>query len=160
MGWQRSEDDARPTSPSLSDLAVIASHMGYGLHMRHLDDPEVLAVTDTRDRTISLTWGLTHSEQRSVIAHELGHAHFGHDCSDDRAEREADTWAANLLIDPAEYAALEREGHDTHTIADHMNVTVDVVHAFQQHCMERLGRITYGRRHRGRFTHPLARGLA
>lgn len=159
MGLQRSEDDGRPTSPTLSDLAALASHMGYGLHMRHLDDPELLAVTNTQAQTISYAWGLTHDEQRSVIAHELGHAHYGHDCSTARNEREADTWAANLLVDPATYAALEREGHDHHGIAEHLGVTLDIVHAFQQHCMQRLGRITYGIRHRGNFTNPLARGL-
>lgn len=159
MGLQRGEGGGRSTSPTLSDLASLASHMGYGLHMRHLDDPEVLAVTDTTDRTISYVWGLTHAEQRSVIAHELGHAHYEHDCSSDRNEREADAWAANLLVDPESYANLEREGHDHHAIADHLGVTLDVVHAFQQHCMQRLGAATYGRRHRGRFTNPLARRL-
>jgi Zn-dependent peptidase ImmA (M78 family) len=133
--------------------------MGFGLHMRHLDDPDVLAVTDVVDGTISYAWGLTHSEQRSVIAHELGHAHYGHDCSSERGEREADRWAANLLIDPEHYAQLEHEGADLHTIAEGLNVTLDVVHSFRTHCLQRLGRRTYGTRIRGRLTNPLARRL-
>lgn len=159
MDWPRSADAGSPTSPTLSDLASIASTMGYGLHMRHLDDPGVLAVTDTRDGTISYAWGLTHREQRSVIAHELGHAHYGHDCTTDRGEREADRWAADLLVDPEHYALLEREGSDSHTIAEAMEVTEDVLHAFRTHCMQRLGRRTYGTRLRGRFTVHLARQL-
>ncbi|MFC7431022.1 MULTISPECIES: ImmA/IrrE family metallo-endopeptidase [unclassified Agrococcus] len=128
--------------------------------MRHLDDPDVLAVTNTVNGTISYAWGLTHSEQRSVIAHELGHAYYGHDCTTERAEREADRWAADLLVDPEHYALLEREGADLHAIAESLDVTEDVVDAFRAHCLQRLGRRTYGTRIRGRLTNRLARRLA
>lgn len=48
---------------------------------------------------------------RSALAHELGHAHHGHDWTRDHDrehdEREADQHAARLLISPVEYAAAE-----------------------------------------------------
>ena len=68
----------------------------------------------------------------------------------DRNEREADRWAADLLVDPEHYAALEREGADIHTIAEGLDVTMDVVDAFQAHCVQRLGRRKQGRRRHGR----------
>lgn len=161
MDWPHDADDARPTSsPTLNDLMGIARRYGYRLHVRHLDDPEKLAVTNVDAGEITLRFDLTPVEQRSVFAHEIGHAHYGHDCSTPRNEREADAWAANLLVDPAAYAALEREGHDAHAIAEHLDVTIEVVHDFQRYCLQRLGRMTYGIRHRGRLTNPLARGLA
>lgn len=160
MDSQHYEASARPTSRTLSDLAVLASHLGYQLHMKHLDDREVQAVTDTTERSITFEWDLTPSEQRSAIAHELGHAWHGHDCSTPRFEREADAWAADYLIDTRTYADLEREGHSIDEMADHFGVTERVVHAFREHCLQQLGAITYGIRHRGRFTNALARALA
>lgn len=50
-------------------------------------------------RSIVVRWGLDPVTRRCAIAHELGHAEFGHDYSSPRAEREADEFAAKLLID-------------------------------------------------------------
>lgn len=41
---------------------------------------------------------------RCVLAHELGHAQWGHDGSCPRAERQADEHAVTLLITPEEWA--------------------------------------------------------
>lgn len=51
--------------------------------------------------------------QTITLAHELGHAHYGHGWADDerlrdRQETAADRYAANLLISPGAYAAAER----------------------------------------------------
>jgi Zn-dependent peptidase ImmA (M78 family) len=155
----RSADAARRTSPTLSDLGKHAASLDVTVHIGHLDDGR-LGLYDAEAARVWISFGLTPSEQRSVLAHELGHVYFGHYCDTERAEREADRYAADLLICPETYATLEREGMDAHAIADEMNVTVDIVHAYRAHHLQRLGATTYGRRIRGRFTNAIARRLA
>lgn len=62
-------------------------------------------------RTISLRSNLTEREYRSTLAHELGHAVRGDTHTgtifDQRAERAADQFAAQLLIDHDSYARAE-----------------------------------------------------
>lgn len=43
-------------------------------------------------------------QYRSTLAHELGHAHYGHWWSSRKHEDQADEWAARLLISPAEWS--------------------------------------------------------
>lgn len=155
----RSAAGARPTSLRLTDLVAHAATLGVSVHMGHLPH-KVLGVYEPVHARVWISLGLTPDEQRSVLAHELGHAHHGHECGSDRAERAADRYAADLLVDAESYAELERIGLDEHVIADELNVTVDIVHAYREHHLQRLGDITYPRRTRGRFTNALARSLA
>lgn len=86
-------------------------------------------------RTISLRADLPARARRCTLAHELGHAVLEHDAGPDlpqwvveKQERAADKWAADLLIDPREYAELETiyEGH-LGAIASEMGVTVSLL---------------------------------
>ena len=81
---------------------------------------------------------LSEAMQRMVCAHELGHAllHGGEEkafFSDadlpgcDRREREANTFAAELLLEDREIMSLAREGTDAVQIAMRMEVHVDFV---------------------------------
>jgi len=87
---------------------------------------------------------LTPNEHRSVLAHELGHVHYGHSelpGGDPAAwERQADAIAARLLIDRDEYARLERVSDDLHFLADSLDVTVSVIEAYRTLCLPRMGR--------------------
>lgn len=71
--------------------------------------------------------------QRETLAHEIGHAAHGHDWTADRHdravdERAADTYAARLLISPAEYALAERIcGPHDRALARELNVSVRLV---------------------------------
>lgn len=49
-------------------------------------------------RRIVLRAGMTTMQERSVLAHELGHAVLGHPVSTPRAELQADRWAARKLV--------------------------------------------------------------
>lgn len=89
--------------------------------------------------------GITLPERRSAIAHELGHAHFGHDCDDPASERQADTYAATLLVEPEWYAELEQINHDAEWIADEMNVAPWIIVDYRKYCLQRLGEATYTR---------------
>lgn len=66
--------------------------------------------------------------QRVTLAHECGHAWHGHDWTGrhdvERDERQADTYAARLLISPVEYAMAERVvGEHPGAIARELGVT-------------------------------------
>jgi Zn-dependent peptidase ImmA (M78 family) len=85
----------------------------------------------------------TETVQRVTLAHELGHAHYGHTWTDDvheRAVRErlADRYAARLLITPARYAAAERMvGPHVGAIARELEVTTGVVEAWRADVLQR-----------------------
>jgi Zn-dependent peptidase ImmA (M78 family) len=90
---------------------------------------------------------LAPTRQRSVLAHELGHAYYDHRCHDDlRCERQADAYAAALLIDPGEYAQAEALSQDPEFIADELGVPVKLVHAYQGACLKRIGASVYEKR--------------
>lgn len=81
--------------------------------------------------------------QRVTLAHEIGHRHHGHDWTreHDRAtdERQADTYAARLLISPTDYALAERlVGHHPGALAKELGVTARLVELWRQ---------SYERRH-------------
>lgn len=74
----------------------------------------------------------TQRVQRITLAHEIGHHWHGHDWTraHDRAvdERQADTYAARLLISPADYALAERlVGCHPGALAKELGVTARLV---------------------------------
>lgn len=88
-------------------------------------------------RTISLRHDLHPTTYRCTLAHELGHALYGHDSKaegwlKERQEHEADTWAANSLISQKEYkdAELTHEAHSG-AIALELGVTVHLVEVWR-----------------------------
>lgn len=73
--------------------------------------------------------------QRTALAHELGHIHYHHDwrCPHDRQRDEtlADQFAADLLIDPHEYAIAEVMYGNTIAIAHELEVPVRLINIWQ-----------------------------
>lgn len=74
--------------------------------------------------------------QRATLAHEMGHWYHSHDWTRDHDneadERQADMYAARLLISPAEYAIAERESSDPRTIALALDVPLKLVAYWQE----------------------------
>lgn len=93
---------------------------------------------DPATRTIRLSPGMSERTTRSVLAHELGHAHLGHIPSSMPAirahqERRADEWAACHLITRHSYAAAEEvRGPHLASLAFELGVTVELVTAYQR----------------------------
>lgn len=117
------------------------------------------------ERTIYLDARLTPIERRSVLAHELGHVRHGHPRTGRRSaqdvaseERQADRFAAFLLVDPEAYARLERIDPDPATIADELGVTRDIVDTFRTQCVTRLADASYAfpRMGRGQWSYRSA----
>lgn len=123
---------------------AIAARQGIRVHAAHLPEGDVGYYSPDEAR-IYFDLSLTPVERRCVIAHELGHAHYGHREDSPRNERLADVYAAGLLIDPDRYAALERVNSDQHFLADELDVTLEVVETFEKHCLTKLRGVTYVR---------------
>ncbi|WP_449278036.1 ImmA/IrrE family metallo-endopeptidase [Leucobacter sp. GX24907] len=77
--------------------------------------------------------GLTEAQEVEALAHELGHAHYGHDCTTDRSEAQAWRWAARFVINHAAYARAEYLHHHPAAIAHALGITPKLVLAWQQH---------------------------
>lgn len=116
--------------------------MGLRLHAAHLE-PGTLGYYSPSEARIYFDLWLAPMERRSVIAHELGHAHHGHSCDSKRNERQADIYAARLLIDPVAYAQLERVNPDQHHLAEELGVTPELIFTYEEHCLTRLHGVTY-----------------
>lgn len=88
-------------------------------------------------RDIIINTRLHTSFQREVLAHELGHVHYGHDWrrphDKRRDERQADAYAARLLISPVEYALAERTyGPHVGALAQALQVSTVIIRAWQE----------------------------
>lgn len=127
-----------------------AAELGVAVHMAHIDDdPHLLGYYAPETRIVVVRLAMTRLQTDWVLAHELGHARYGHRClgtyADTSAERQADAYASALLIDPAIYARLEREDPDQHRLAEELDVHVDAVFAFERHHLTRVRGVTYAR---------------
>ncbi|SDG21211.1 protein of unknown function [Cellulosimicrobium cellulans] len=86
--------------------------------------------------------------RKVALAHEMGHWHHNHDWSAahdvERDERQADAYAARLLIRPDEYALAERlyDGH-VGAIARELEVTTPIVHALRDVVLRRVAPVAY-----------------
>jgi len=118
--------------------------MGLQVHGVYLPAPK-LGLWSPSESRIYFDMRLTPAERRSVVAHELGHAHHGHTCDGAKQERQADTYAALLLIAPGAYARLESIGLSITDIAEELDVTERIVTAYTTHCLSRIGDATYRR---------------
>lgn len=138
----------------LRDLIRHAGSLGAQVHFAPIeDDPELLGYFLPRQMRIVIRLGMTLAQSRWVLGHECGHAYYGHQCigpaSRDRAERQANAYAARLLIDPDEYARLEAINPDQHWLAEEFSVSVEGIRAYEDHCLTRLHGVTYSRARMG-----------
>jgi len=82
---------------------------------------------------IVLTRGLTERQEIEAIAHELGHAHHGHDCTNSRTEAQAWRWAANFTVEPRAYAIAEQINPHPAAIALELELTPRLITEWQKH---------------------------
>jgi len=91
---------------------------------------------DNETHVILIDRRLTYTAKRCTLVHELLHwKHGDTGCVNDRSkqERRARTQTALMLVDPAELALLEHMyDDDLWSIADELNVTMQVLGDYQQ----------------------------
>ncbi|QNA93159.1 MULTISPECIES: ImmA/IrrE family metallo-endopeptidase [unclassified Microbacterium] len=116
-------------------------------HVRVIERPgRTRGGFDPATATIRLSPGMSVRTTRSVLAHELGHAHLGHVPTPVAAvrshqERQADEWAARQLISARAYAeAEELRGPHLASLAFELGVTIELVTAYQR--LLRQGAVT------------------
>ena len=135
----------------MKELLAHAAQLGVSVHMAHLPEP-YRGFYDSARRIVVYGFDLTPVEKVSVLAHELGHAFYDHQCyGDSAAEEAADRYAARLLIDPLEYASAESIDASPDAIADELGVLPKLVLAYQQSALTVLRGVTYARGLGGRM---------
>ncbi len=130
MDLRRGAASLDGTSPTLSDLLGLCGEAGVEVCTARLPSGWLGAYDDPR-RRILLAPGLTPVEERCVLAHELGHALRMHVGTSAAAERDAERFAARLLIDPVALRAACTWARDDVELAEELGVTVDVLHAYR-----------------------------
>ncbi|XBH22725.1 ImmA/IrrE family metallo-endopeptidase [Jonesiaceae bacterium BS-20] len=90
------------------DLITLARRQGFHVEFLPLAEYDGLLLSGGN---ILVDSGITERRQRETIAHELGYAYYGHshgaEHDDEIYERQANSFAARLLVDPVEYAIAE-----------------------------------------------------
>ncbi len=114
------------------DLIQLAAERGYAVEYLSLAKHSGLLLPDKRILIKRHKSALT---QRAALAHELGHAHYGHDWrhihSRGRDEHRANLYAANLLIDAKSYAVAEVMYDSEIDIAAELEVPVKLLRIWQ-----------------------------
>lgn len=143
----------------MRQLLAMAAAMGLTVHGAHLSGDRIGCYIASK-RRIYFDLGLTLPERRSVIAHELAHAHYGHHGMSAAQERLADSYAATLLVNPEWYAELEQINHDAGWIAEEMNVAPWIITDYRRYCLQRVGDATYAsaRMGAGQWSHRALAG--
>ena len=86
------------------------------------------------NNTIEIRPYLPRRVRRCAIAHELGHARYGHTYSTPKAELQANRYAAQLLINVDDYREAELlYGENVNKLAYELDVTPTLVDTFQRH---------------------------
>lgn len=135
------------------ELIAHAASLGVSVHMAHLPAP-YRGFYDADRHLIVYDFNLTPVERRSVLAHELGHAFYGHDCSGvESFEDAADLYAACLLIDVDAYRDAELIDSSSDAIADELGVEVRLVRVFERRALTRMRGVTYVGSRMGRGQH-------
>lgn len=133
----------------MRDLLTHAAQLGVSVHVAHLPAP-YRGYYDSDAAQIVLDFNLTPIERREVLAHELGHAYYAHQCQNVAVqESDADAYAVRLLINPSHYAMLEQQGLPLDVIAEELRVSEEYVNLFQS-TLTRLQGVTYAEARLGR----------
>lgn len=94
-----------------------------------------------KSRTISTRRGMSITQYRSTLAHELGHAYYGDEPTgnghyDQRQEARADEYAARLLIPRDEFATAYQWCQGDHQeLADELEVTQHLLAVYMRQAL-------------------------
>lgn len=124
----------------MEHLLTEATRLGVAIKYAPLEPPLRGAYIPGQEM-ILIDQALTAPQRRETLAHELGHALHGHDCSTPRTEAQAWRRAAQLAVDPERYAAAERINPHPSAIALELDLTPRLITEWQRHFGHRHGRI-------------------
>ena len=128
-------------------LLSVAQQIGFEVYVATLDDdPDLLGYCVPEERMIVLRQGLSVPQLRSTLAHEIGHAWYGHGCDSAAEERQAYAFAARLLIDRARYDDLAQQHPDREQLAAALEVTPTIIDWYRATTLVRPLGAHYARR--------------
>ena len=117
-----------------------AARLGVSVKYAPLQPPLRGAYLD-RLSLIIVDQALTLPQRRETLAHELGHAHYSHDCTNAHSEAQVWRWAARFLVDVDAYAQAELMNPHPAAIALDLDLTTNIVVEWQKHFGTQLERI-------------------
>ena len=120
------------TSKRLDDLFRHCADLQVDVEWGDLGD-DTRGEYDSEGDVIRLHHALTEREVVSVLAHEIGHRHFGDVESTAGNERRAWEYAAAMLLTPEEYEVAESiAGHHPCALALELGVTPELIVAWRR----------------------------
>lgn len=146
----------------MRELLAHAMKLGVNVHVAHLPRP-YLGYYDSDAKIVVYDFNLAPAMRLYVLAHELGHAFYDHDCQGNaKFEEAADLYAARLLIHPEDYAAAAAADPDPESIAFDLGLPVKVVCIYRDRLLTRVGETVYARSKmgKGQYAWSSARNLA
>lgn len=117
----------------MADLEGIARHLGVRIEHHQKLHRSRWGEYSEHHRAIRLLDHLGPVQYRSVLAHELGHAHYRHRWCWGRYELHADAWAARTLIRPDCWRDATAAYDDVLTVAAELQVLPRLVEAYALH---------------------------
>jgi len=142
----------------MKELLAHAASLGVAVHVAHIDGP-YRGYYDSVKKMVVYDFALTPVERMSVLAHELGHAFYDHQCyGNPKFEAAADYYAACLLISPEAYVDAERIDPCPDVIAETLGVESKLVKAFEARALTRVRGATYVQSRMGARQYQLRSG--
>ncbi len=127
------------------DACEIAKQLGVGIKYADIGSLKGMYTTLLGNRFIVINQNLNETEQKSVLAHELGHDRLHHHLTDSvlqdtmlydmtsQPEYEANLFASELLIDREKFVSMVEQGHDIAHIAAHFGVETPLAEIYFKH---------------------------
>lgn len=104
--------------------------------------PGFWGLYDHKHKLITIKPGLGRIQYNYAVAHELGHAHFGHHGHLAKHERIADKWAARKLITFDNLLEHSRASMDRLTVASSLGVLPKVLETYIEYCLSAKQAVT------------------
>lgn len=118
------------TTNCLTNLNQLAEEMG--VLVRTAPTPSAhWGIYDHRIRLVTIRPGLGPIQYQCTLAHELGHAHYGHVGASGKQELMADRWAARRLLRFEDVLAEAGTDRHEHEVAASLGVLPSVLEAFR-----------------------------
>lgn len=105
-----------------------AARLGINVVLGRLRSANGLWIPE--EHTVILKQGMRRLLERSVLAHEIGHAVLGHPDDSPRNERQADRYAARQLINPERLTEVARYSPDPGQWCVDLQVTPHLLETF------------------------------
>jgi hypothetical protein len=114
----------------VDELLALADLMGVSIEWEDFLPMGWVGAYWAAQGVIYMLTGMSRNKTRTVLGHELGHAHYGHLGRTTADEWKADKWAARKLITPEGYLEAARDNPPPDMLAGRLGVTPHMLEVF------------------------------